>query len=308
MKYNPRTSRLEVSADPGRNLFRIHGDEFFLENLDKASGKGGNSSVFRAQHPDGNESYIVKFFRYFRESDLGYHQRRLQRFEREIQALISAQNSPHKDCVVPLLDHGVFPLRSDGERKSLRYYVMDEADSNLADFVQENDLSPQQKVLLCHSLLKMLRNLHGLGIYHRDIKPENILMIGTQPLFGDLGLINFRDRDSDLDLLDEKIGPIGFLSPEATNKCLGSRGKASFDFDCWMDDRSDVFQLGQVFWFILQDEVPTGHLTEQDSKFPLKHILSTVIQPMLQYGKARRATVDFVETALQPIMRDLAVI
>ena len=64
--------------------------------------------------------------------------------------------------------------------------------------------------------------------------------------------------------------------------------------------------MGQVFWFILQDEVPTGHLTDQDFKFPVRRILNTVIQPMLQYGKARRATVQAVEAAMRPIMTEMA--
>ena len=305
MRYNPRVNRLEVSSDPEKNVLRINGDEFFLENLDQTLGKGWNSSVFRAQHPDGDEAYIVKFFRYFRESEDEAHQRRLQRFEREIQAMTLVQNSPQKDSVISIIDEGVFPMHADGVRKSLRYYVMEEADSDLADFLAKNDLSPQQKILLCHALLSMLRSLHKLGIYHRDIKPENILMIGTRPVFSDLGLINYRLRDSDLDVFDERIGPLGFLSPEAINKCLGLRNRHSFNFDCWIDDKSDVFQLGQIFWFILQDEVPAGHLVEQDFRFPVKQVLGTIVQPMLQYGKQRRASVDMIETALKPVMDEL---
>ena len=56
------------------------------------------------------------------------------------------------------------------------------------------------------------------------------------------------------------------MSPEATNKGLGLRNKASFAFDCAIDDKSDIFQLGQVFWLVVQDEVPTGHLFRKISE------------------------------------------
>jgi serine/threonine protein kinase len=306
MRYNSRASRLELSPETEKNFFRINGDEFLLETLDAPTTKGGNSSVFRAQHPDGDQAYIVKFFRHLRENKLPINQRRLQRFEREIQALKLVFDSPHRECVIPIVDHGIYPLRGKEGAGTLRYYVMEEADMDLAQYLQKNELSPQQKILLCNDLLLMLQALHRLDIYHRDIKPNNILMIESSPVFGDLGLINFRNPDSDLDHFDEKVGPFGFLSPEATNKCLGSREKPSFDFDCWIDEKSDIFQLGQVFWLILQDEVPTGHLTDQDFKFPVRRVLDTVIQPMLQYGKQRRASVEMIGTALKPIMDELA--
>ena len=309
MWYNKRGQRLYLSAEAERNVFRIHGDEFFLENLDEAGGrKGGNSSVFRAQHPDGGETYIVKFFRYVRENELNFVQRRLQRFEREIQALRLAQDSSERECVVPIVDHGIFPIRVDGERNTLRFFVMEEADSDLSRYLYENELSVQQKVLLCNELLRIVCGLHRLGIYHRDIKPDNILMLGERPVFGDLGLINFRQHDSDLDEFDEKVGPLGFLSPEATNKCLGIRSRDTFTFDCWIDDKSDVFQLGQVFWFILQDEVPAGHLDSEDLKFPIARILTAIIGPMLQYGKQRRASTGIIEAALEPVLREVALI
>src|SRR5215471_17381101 len=105
MRYSPKASRLELSEDDTKNVIRIHGDEFFLEYLEKEGGiaRGGNSSIFRAQHPDGDEAYIVKFFRSLRETELPEPQRRLQRFEREIQALRMAAESEYRDCVIPII-------------------------------------------------------------------------------------------------------------------------------------------------------------------------------------------------------------
>jgi hypothetical protein len=123
-----------------------------------------------------------------------------------------------------------------------------------------------------------------------------------------IGLIAYRDEDQDIDGFDEKIGPVGLLSPEVTNKHLGLRSKDTFSFDCKIDEKSDVFQLGQVFWLVLQSEVPTGHLADTDVRFPSSpQVLSTIIHPMLQYGKDRRASVPAIELALKPILKELAI-
>ena len=194
------------------------------------------------------------------------------------------------------------------QRERLRYYVMEKADSDLTTFLRRNDLSFPSKIALCNDLLGILKKLHALGIYHRDIKADNIFMVDGRPVFGDLGLIAFRDEDQDLDGFNEKIGPVGLLSPEATNKHLGLRGKESFCFDCNIDEKSDIFQLGQVFWLVLQSEVPTGHLDDADVRFPPSpQVLNTIIHPMLQYGKERRANVSSIETAFEPLLKELAI-
>lgn len=312
MRFRRRIQRVELEQEAENNVLVIDGQEHFLELIDTADAQrgGSNSSVFRALHPDGDDSYVVKFCRYPLDSRSPRDQRRIRRFEREIAALELARSSPEARCVIPIVEHSQTTLNSEsGGPATLKYYVMEEAASDLATYLEENELELPQKLLLCNELLKILKGLHALGIYHRDIKPENILIRQGLPVFGDLGLIAFRAEDHDLDEFAEKVGPIGYLSPEATNKGLGLRSKASFTFDCAIDDKSDIFQLGQVFWLVLQDEVPTGHLIVGDLRFGAgAAVLERVIQPMLQYGKQRRASVAEVETALQPVLREMAIV
>jgi serine/threonine protein kinase len=308
---------LELDQDADNNVLVIAGEEHFLEYIDAADTRrgGGNSSVFRAVHHDGDGTFIVKFCRYPLDSRLPRDQQRVRRFEREIEALNRARNSVEARCVIPIVEDRQIRLNTidraarRGEQTApLMYYVMEEATSDLAHYLEENELELPQKILLCNELLKILKGLHALGIYHRDIKPENILIRDGLPVFGDLGLIAFRAEDRDLDEFDEKVGPIGYLSPEATNKALGLRSKDSFTFDCAIDDKSDIFQLGQVFWLVVQDEVPTGHLISEDLRCGLAALLDNVIRPMLQYGKQRRACLGDVETALQPVLREMAIV
>jgi serine/threonine protein kinase len=312
MRFRRRIQKVELEQDAENNVLVIDREEHFLEYIDAADVRqgGANSSVFRAVHPDGDDSYVVKFCRYPLDTKSARDKRRIHRFEREIKALHLALNSAESKCVIPIVEDNQISLKSEfGGPAPLKYYVMEEADFDLAKYLEENQLELPQKILLCDELLKILKGLHALGIYHRDIKPENILMRKGLPVFGDLGLIAYRAEDHDLDEFDEKVGPIGYLSPEATNKGLGLRTKASFTFDCAIDAKSDIFQLGQVFWFVVQDEVPTGHLVPEDLRFGAgPAVLEHVIRPMLQYGKQRRASLGDVETALQPVLKEMAII
>lgn len=303
-----RQRRVELDQEPERNIIRIEGDEFFLENMDAANfgQRGANSSIFRAVAPDGDETYVVKFCRFPLDSRQRWERLRIQRFTREIEALTHTRNSDFSDCVIRTVDDGVIRMRSEFGVQRFNYYVMEEADSDLSTYLEANELSFPQQIYLCAELLRILKGLHTLGIYHRDIKASNILMKEDRPLFADLGLISYREQDEDLDRFYERIGPVGFLSPEATNKCLGLRAKASFSFDCTIDEKSDIYQLGQVFWLVLQNEVPTGHLSEADVKFPHARVLGSIIHPMLQYGKERRASLSMVESAMQPVLRQVA--
>jgi len=286
-----------------RYNFDSRGESFSLEEIYDADErvKGGNSCIFRASHPESGDHYIVKICRFASDTKRRKEIKRIERFEKEIEALHKAAASSTKDFVVSIVDDGSIEV---GCRATLRYYVMEEADANLRKFLLENSLSTPQRVLLCKQLLSSLSALHAIDIYHRDIKPENILIFGQRWKFGDLGLISYRNEHPDLDDFDEKVGPIGFLSPEATNKAFGNRRCADFVFDCSIDEASDLFQLGQLFWFILQNEVPTGQLSLSDFRCGHAGVFENIIQKMLQYPKNRRPSIAQLEAHFQPVLQE----
>lgn len=269
--------------------------------------KGGNSYVFKVVDPNNEEvDRVIKFCRYYSPNNNDWHQRRLERFEREIRALKQAETSGYGNFVIRILHDGSHVMKG----KTFRYYVMEMANCDLANYlVQEGNVLLQQKVALCFDILKAVKALHAMDIYHRDLKPDNILFVGASWKIGDLGLIAYRAEDVNLDEDKEKIGPFGLLSPEATNKALGNREWVGFNFDCIIDKKSDVFQLGKIFWYILQGEIPSGQLSSEDFKaVGQPNLFQEVILPMMQYAKSRRPAIEEVESKIRPICQDLAVL
>ena len=86
---------------------------------------------------------------------------------------------------------------------------MEKASTDLTEFLKNEDLSTSNRLLLCVDILNGIKELHSLNIYHRDIKPDNILRVNKEWKIGDLGLIDYRDSDFQIEEEGERIGPIG---------------------------------------------------------------------------------------------------
>jgi serine/threonine protein kinase len=175
------------------------------------------------------------------------------------------------------------------------YYVMEKADYDLTQYLDKEDVSDQQRLLLCTDILNGIKQLHTNEIYHRDIKPDNILFVKKSWKIGDLGLIANRNSEFEIKEVGEKIGPIGWLSPEATNKYLNEGdGKLNkHGFDCQIDEYSDVFQLGKLFWYIFQGNIPLGQIDRADFKLADNEIFEIIFE-MLKHSK-NRPTIQEIE-------------
>ena len=311
MKYNYKKINLTEDTDGNAiedsNFITFEGEVFFLKylSLQYKSSKGGNSSVFILYDKNGyRDDRIIKICNYHKQkrNTPDHIRRRYGRFINEIKALEQLKEERVKNIVI--LDfNDVITL--DG--KEFPFYVMEKGDTDFKEYLLSNPaIDNQEKVKLCLDLFNALKELHQKDFYHRDIKPDNIFLFRegedeTKYLWkiGDLGLI--AERQKDYDDLGEKVGPFGWISPEAMNKYLTER--AMIGFDCKIDDKSDIFQLGKIFWFIFQLNVPIGQIKQEDFICTIenKDTIFGIIENMLQYSKHRRSDIARLESQLDQL-------
>ncbi|MBK9582418.1 MAG: protein kinase [Saprospiraceae bacterium] len=184
-----------------------------------------------------------------------------------------------------------------------RFYTMEYAPFDLKTFIEINHMTVDYdfKLNLCLSLAKGLEELRRLDYYHRDIKPDNIFFIDGDWKIGDLGLIAERNKQFEIDKVAETIGPRGWMSPESMNKYL-TEGKGFPNlYDCIIDHRSDIFQLGKVFWYIFNFNAPIGCIKPVDMHFKDNDIYP-IMRRMLNHNKKKRfSTIEDVITELKRI-------
>ena len=156
------------------------------------------------------------------------------------------------------------------------------------------------KLNLCIDIAKGLKELYDLGYYHRDLKPDNIFMFGDVWKIGDLGLVARRDSENN-DNSYKIIGPKGWLSPESMNRYLTQEKDRRYD--CKIDHQSDVFQLGKIFWFIIQGNVPIGCIKYTDY-YGGDESIYALIHYMLNHSKERRVKdISIVINELERIIK-----
>jgi serine/threonine protein kinase len=114
--------------------------------------------------------------------------------------------------------------------------------SNLSTAMRETSIGYRRAAELVAQVAQGLGDVHVCGLLHRDIKPANIIVCedGTCRLV-DFGLATPMTSES----LEQVGGTLQYMSPE----------QARADVD-QIDQRSDVFGLGAVFYHLLTGRAP----------------------------------------------------
>lgn len=296
---------IKLSGKLEKNYISLNNEDFYLSALSTKYrfNKGASSNLFILHDPNGEtEDRVIKICKTPLTNNSNTDQR-IKRFKREIRAFgITKRYS--LPGIITFYGYGDVEI----EDYTFLYIILEKADNDLANYLEDHNFkfSINQKVSFCISILNGIQQLHDKGIYHRDIKHDNILVVNGEIKIADLGLVQFQDRDSDMDGINEKIGPIGWLSPEATNKMLTKNKSIGNVYDCDINYKSDIFQLGKLFWYIFQGNLPLGQIILGDKKSGDSEIFDIIVL-MLQHDMRRRPNIPQINILFDPIKIRLAV-
>lgn len=310
--------KINISGIEDENFINIEGLDYIVSFIYDKNNKlvkgGGNSLVLKLNSPYPDElgddelpaEAVIKICKNSLKSTSDYDRQRIERFRYETKALIDLKDSSIN--IIKILAHGKLRIDKNIVNKfgskiiddEYLFYVIEYATNTLSSFLTERtNLTMIDKIDLCYSLLNGLNELQKKGYYHRDIKADNILFVNGEWKICDLGLSANQNDDKKIDVENEKIGPYGWLSPEVMNKVL-TENKAHINppYDCIIDFKSDFFQLGKLFWYIFQGNLPIGNIKNEDFRVN-DNDLFQIIFWLLQYNKENRPKkVEDVSTML----------
>ena len=192
-------------------------------------GRGGMGAVYKARDKELDRLVALKLIR----PELARNPEMLRRFKQE---LILARQVTHKNVI------RIFDL---GESDGIKFITMDfvEGQDLRALLRNRGKLPPAEAAKVMLQICRALEAAHAEHVIHRDLKPQNIML-------GQNGRIYVMDfgiaRSAHIPGMTQTgalIGTPEYMSPEQ------ARGEK-------LDERSDIFSLGVVFYEILTGKSP----------------------------------------------------
>jgi serine/threonine-protein kinase len=240
--------------------------------LKRRLASGGMGDVWVAYHPSLRRDVAVKILRPAAQERSG---NALGRFEREVRATAELMH-PN---TVRVFDCGV---TEDG----LWYYVMELLlGETLAQHVDYfGPLPPARALHIVGQAARALAEAHEHKIVHRDIKPENLFLtsMGGEHDFVkviDFGIAKVHHADATMTGTGWVLGTPAYISPEA------AMGKIA-------DERSDVYALGAVLYFLLCGRPPFE--TDNPSALVIAHAHERPVPPSRKLGRQLPTDVEAV--------------
>src|SRR5437016_560938 len=192
-------------------------------------GEGGMGAVYKAMDRELSRPVALKVIR----PDLAGNQAILDRFKQE---LLLAREVTHKNVI------RIYDL---GEAEGVKFITMEYVEGeDLRTLIHEKTkLAPEEAVEIMQQVCRALEAAHSVGIIHRDLKPQNIMRDKSgRILVMDFGLARTLEGDG-MTQTGALVGTMDYMSPE---QALGKE----------LDQRSDVFAMGLIFFELLTGKMP----------------------------------------------------
>ena len=198
-------------------------------------GTGAFASVSTQTLEDGKKVAVKRILDQYRY-DVNY----TYRFKKEVEMLEKLKGNPN---IVPLEDVWI------NEDEHEYAYVMAKAKCNLGQFITRfhDQLKDRHRIHLFDQVVEAMVAAHSNKVLHRDLSPNNILL-GPEK-----GLVWVADFGLGKDYGRKSMG---------VNSSLGGHGTQSYvapeQFEKLNNatERSDVYSLGKIFYFILTGKTP----------------------------------------------------
>ncbi|HEX3353799.1 MAG TPA: tetratricopeptide repeat protein [Terriglobales bacterium] len=218
----PRTQAGSSMLQPGQVL----GQRYEILQI---LGEGGMGAVYKARDKELNRMVALKVIR----PELAGSQAIIDRFKQE---LLLATRVTHKNVI------RIYDL---SEAEGMKFITMEfvEGEDLRSLMQQKKKLAPEEAVEIMLQVCRALEAAHSVGIIHRDLKPQNIMRdTGGRILVMDFGLARTLEGDG-MTQTGALVGTMDYMSPE---QALGKD----------LDQRSDLFTLGLIFYELLTGKMP----------------------------------------------------
>jgi len=192
-------------------------------------GQGGMGAVYKARDRELDRLIALKVIR----PELATDPAILQRFKQE---LILSRNITHKN-VVRIYDLG----EADGIRFISMEYV--EGEDLRTVLRRQGKFGAKEAIEVVEQVCRALDAAHSEGVIHRDLKPQNIMRDKAgRVVVMDFGLARSLG-ETGMTQTGAIVGTLEYMSPE---QALGST----------LDQRSDIFSVGLIFYELLTGKAP----------------------------------------------------
>ena len=239
-------------------------------------GEGGMGAVYCARDREVNRMVALKVIR----PELTGNSAILNRFKQE---LVLSHQVTHKN-VVRIYDMG----DADGIKFITMEYI--EGQDLRSLIAQQKIFHPEEAVEMMRQVCRALEAAHAVGVIHRDLKPQNIMRDKQgRVVVMDFGLARLLDSQDGMTQTGVIVGTMEYMSPEQ------GLGKP-------LDERSDVFAVGLIFYELLTGKMP--YRADSALASLVKRTQERAV-PVSEYSSSiPHALSDIVGKCLEPKLQD----